>query len=86
MQRICFAENLQLPVYGGLNVLATVQDVIDIVRNHLPHADIRGADDAVSYLSIKNVDSSRLEHAIDYRIPSLERRVLEHINEARAER
>lgn len=86
MVRLGFAENLALPVYAGLNQLATVQDAVDIVRRHIPDADIRFADDAVSYQTIKTVDCSRLEQAIDYRLPSLERRVLDHINEARAER
>ena len=86
MVRLCFAENLKLPVYAGLSTPATVQDAVDIVRRHIPDADIRFAEDAVSYLTIKKVDGTRLEHAIDYRAPSFERRVLDQINEARAER
>ncbi len=85
MVRTCFAENLQLPVYSGLNHLATVQDAVDIVHRYIPGADIRFAPDAVSYQTIKKVDCSRLEHAIEYRLPSFERRVLDHMNEARAE-
>lgn len=86
MVRTCFAENLQLPVYAGLNHRATVQDAVDIVHRYIPGADIRFAPDAVSYQTIKNVDCSRLERAIDYRMPSFERRVLDQMNEARAER
>jgi hypothetical protein len=70
----------------GPNVPATVQDAVDALRRYIPDADIRFADDAVSYLTVKKVDGSRLEHAIDYRLPPFERRVLDHINEARAER
>lgn len=86
MVRLAFAENLKLPVYAGLNVPATVQDAVDIVRRYVPDADIRFADDAVSYLTVKKMDGTRLERAIDYRIPTFERRVLDQINEARAER
>ena len=63
-----------------------MQDAVDIVRRHIPDADIRFAEDAVSYLTIKKVNGTRLEQAIDYRVPSFERRVLDQINEARAER
>jgi nucleoside-diphosphate-sugar epimerase len=86
MARLCVAENLTLPVYAGLNVLATVQAAADIVRRYIPDADIRFAPDAVTYLTVKKMDGTRLERAIDYRLPPLERRVLDHINEARAER
>jgi UDP-glucose 4-epimerase len=86
MVRLCFAESLALPVYAGLNTPATVGDAVAILRRHIPDADIRFADDAVSYLTVKKMDGTRLERAIDYRIPSFERRVLDQINEARAER
>jgi nucleoside-diphosphate-sugar epimerase len=86
MARLCFAENLTLPVYAGLNLPATVQAATDIVRRYIPDADIRFAPDAVTYLTVKKMDGTRLERAIDYRLPLLERRVLDHINEARAER
>jgi len=86
MTRLCFAGNLQLPVYTGPNALATVQDAVEIVRKFLPDADISFAPDAASYQTIEKVDGRRLEQAIDYRLPSFESRVREHINEARAER
>lgn len=86
MVRICFAENLERPVYAGLSTPATVQDAADIVRRYIPAADIRFADDAVSYRTVKKMDGTRLERAIGYRLPALERRILDHINEARAER
>jgi nucleoside-diphosphate-sugar epimerase len=86
MVRICFAENLELPVYAGLNTPATLQDAADIVRRCIPGADIRFADGAVSYLTVKKMDGSRLERAIGYSAPPLAQRVLDHINEARAER
>jgi nucleoside-diphosphate-sugar epimerase len=85
MVRTCFAENLDRPVYAGLNHLATVQDAVDIVHKYIPGADIRFADDAVSYQTIKKVDCARLEQAIGYRLPTFERRVLDQMNEARAE-
>lgn len=86
MVRVCFADNLQLPVYAGLNTPATIGETAEVIRRYLPDADIRFADNAVSYPSITNVDASRLEQAIDYRLPPFEQSILEHINEARAER
>ena len=86
MVRTCFAQNLQLPVYSGLNNQACVRDAIDAVRHYLPQADISIADHALSYPTIKRVDCSRLEQAIDYKLPPYAQSVLEHINEARAER
>lgn len=86
MVRLCFAEDLELPVYAGLNTPATLQDAADIVRRHVPGADIRFADDAATYLTVKKMDGGRLERAIGYRAPPFARRVLDHINEARAER
>jgi nucleoside-diphosphate-sugar epimerase len=86
MVRICFAQDLQLPVYSGLNKPASVRDAVDAVRRYLPDADIRFADDALSYPTIKHVDCSRLEQAIDYKLPLYEKSVLDYINEARAER
>ena len=86
MVRTCFAQDLQLPVYSGLNNQASVRDAVDAVRRYLPDADIRFADDALSYPTIEQVDCSRLEQAIDYKLPPYEQSVLDHINEARAER
>lgn len=86
MTRLAFAERLTLPVYTGLNVSATVRDAADAVHKYLPEADIRFAKHAVSYPTIQKVDGRVLEQAIDYRLPSFESRVLDHMNEARAER
>ena len=86
MVRTCFAQDLQLPVYSGLNNRASVRDAIDAVRRYLPDAVIRFADNALSYPTIEQVDCSRLEQAIDYKLPSYRQSVLDHINEARAER
>ena len=86
MVRLCFAENLALPVYVGPNTMATVQDAADIVRRLIPGADIRFAEDAVSYPTIKKVNGARFEAAVGYKPPSFEQRVRDHINEARAER
>jgi nucleoside-diphosphate-sugar epimerase len=86
MARLVFAEGLSLPVYAGLNAQATVGDAVGIVRKYLPDADIAFAPDAVTYETILKVDGRKLEQAIDYRLPSFEQRVLDHMNEARAER
>jgi UDP-glucose 4-epimerase len=86
MTRLALADGLELPVYTGPNWPATVQDAADIVRKYIPDADIRFDRHAVTYPTIKKVDGSVLERAIDYRLPSFEQRVLDHMNEARAER
>lgn len=86
MARLCFAETLDRPVYVGCNVAASVQDVVDIVRRHVPDAEISFAPGASPYSVIKKLDSSRFEKAVDFHPPPLETRVLDQMNEARRER
>ena len=86
MVRLLFAENLDRPVYSGLSQTITVGQAFDIARRYLPDADIRYTDDAVTYQGVKKMNGSRLEKAIDYPMPPLEGRILDHINETRAER
>jgi len=86
MVRLCFSDGLDRPVYVGGNIQASVQDVVDIVRRHVPDAEIAFELDAKPYSVIKNLDCRRFEAAVDYRLPPLERRVLDQMNEARRER
>jgi len=84
--RLCFANSLDRAVYVGGNVPATVQAVVDIVRRHAPAAEIRFTSGTHPYSVIRNMNSSRIETAIDYRLPPLEARILDHMNAARRER
>lgn len=86
MVRLCFAESLDLPVYVGGNVRASVRDVVAIVKEHVPDARIDFEPDAVPYTVIQNMDCSRIEQAIGYHLPPLRQRILEQMNEARQER
>ena len=86
MVRLCFTEGLDRPVYVGGNIPASVRDVADIVRRHLPDAVIGFAPGAKPYSVIKNLDCRRFEKAVDFRLPPLERRILDQMNEARRER
>jgi nucleoside-diphosphate-sugar epimerase len=86
MVRLCFAETLELPVYVGGNVKASVRDVVDIVKEYASSAEIDFEPGAVPYTVIQNMDCSRIEHAIGYSLPPLRQRILEQMNEARQER
>ena len=86
MARLCFAENLDLPVYVGGNIQASVREVADIVRRHVPDADIAFEPGVKPYSVIKNLDCRRFEKAVDFRLPPLEHRILDQMNEARRER
>lgn len=86
MVGVCFAESLDLPVYVAGNVKTTVREVVDIVTEYAPAADIGFEPDAVPYTVIQNLDCSRIEQAIGYRLPPLRQRILEQMNEARQER
>jgi len=86
MVRVCFAEKLDLPVYVAGNVKTTVREVVDIVKEYAPDAEIGYESGAVPYTVIQNLDCRRIEQAIDYRLPPLRQRILEQMNEARQER
>jgi nucleoside-diphosphate-sugar epimerase len=84
--RLSFADGLDRPVYVGGNIPASVQDIVAIVGGHMPKADIRFEEGLAHYPVIKTMDCRRIERAIDYRLPPLETRVLDQMNEARRER
>ena len=84
--RVCFADNLDLPVYVGSNIPASMTEIVDIVRRYAPDCDISVEKGAVPYPVIKRMDASRIEKALGYKLPSLESRILDQMNEARRER
>ena len=81
--RIAFAETLRHPTYISGGHLATIGDLADIVRSLIPDAKITTGDESMAH--IYSVDSSRMLADVGYELPPLRTRVLEHINEARAE-
>lgn len=84
--RLCFTEDLDRPIYVGGNIYTSIGNIIDIVRSYMPDCDIRFEKDAVPYPVIQKLDCRRIEKAIDYKLPPLEARILDQMNEARRER
>lgn len=84
--RLCFATSLDRSVYVGGNVPVSVQRVVDLVKRYAPAAEIRFTPGTHPYSVIRNMDSSRIEAAINYSLPPLEARIRDHMNEARRER
>ena len=81
--RAAFAENLNHRLYISGGSLCTIKDMADIVRNIIPGAQINTGDQLVPH--VYNVDNSRMLADIGYEISPLRQRILEHINDARAE-
>lgn len=84
--RLCFADTLERPVYVGGNIAASVREVVDIVKHYAPAAEIEFTAGTHPYSVIRNMDCSRIEKAIDYRLPSLDTRIRDQMNQARRER
>ena len=81
--RAALAENLNHPVYISGGNLATIKDMADTVRSFIPDAQITTGDQSVPHVYL--VDNSRMLADIGYEIAPLQTRVLDHINDARAE-
>ena len=81
--RASLAENLNHRVYISGGSLCTIKDMADIVRSIIPGAQITTGDQLVPH--VYNVDNSRMLADIGYEIAPLRQRILEHINDARAE-
>jgi len=84
--RLCFAKSLDRSVYVGGNVGVSVRDVVEIVKRYVPAADIGFTPGTHPYPVIRNMDCRRIEAAIDYRLPPIESRIREQMNQARGER
>ena len=81
--RVALADNLSHHTYISGGELATIADVADIVRSYIPDASIRTGDRPVPHVYL--VDNSRMMADLGYELPPLRMRVLDHINDARAE-
>jgi nucleoside-diphosphate-sugar epimerase len=81
--RAALAETLEHRIYISGGSLATIKDMADTVRSFIPDAEITTGEQAVPHVYL--VDNSRMLADIGYEIAPLRRRVLDHINDARAE-
>ena len=81
--RAVLAGQLNHRVYISGGNLATIKDMADTVRSIIPDAQITTGDQKVPHVYL--VDNSRMLADIGYEIVPLRRRVLDHINDARAE-
>ena len=81
--RAVLSDRLNHRVYISGGHLATIADMADLVRGFIPDAQIATGDQAVPH--IYRVDNSRMLADIGYELAPLRVRVLEHINDARAE-
>ncbi len=81
--RVALSEGLNHRLYISGGSLATIGDVADIVRGIIPDADITTGDQPVPHVYL--VDNSRMLADVGYELAPLQVRVLEHINDARAE-
>ena len=81
--RAALAGTLNHRTYISGGSLATIKDMADTVRSFIPDAEITTGEQAVPHVYL--VDNSRMLADIGYEIAPLRRRVLDHINDARAE-
>jgi nucleoside-diphosphate-sugar epimerase len=81
--RATLADKLNHPIYISGGSMCTIKDMADIVRDIIPDAQISTGDQQVPH--VYNVDNSRMLADIGYEIAPLRQRILDHINDARAE-
>ena len=81
--QVSLGNNLQHPIYISGGHLATIQDISNIVKEYVPEAQITTGDRPVPHVYL--VDNSRMLSDIGYEMAPLRVRVLEHMNDARAE-
>ena len=81
--QVSLSNNLQYPIYISGGHLATIQDIANIVKEYMPEAQITTGDRPVPHVYL--VDNSRMLSDIGYEMAPLRVRVLEHMNDARAE-
>ena len=81
--RAALSGQLNHRIYISGGHLATIKDMADQVRSFIPDAQITTGDQAVPHIYM--VDNSRMLADIGYEMAPLSVRILEHINDARAE-
>ena len=79
--RIALADELSHPVYISGGHLATVGEMVAMVKEIVPEARITTGERSVPHVYL--VDNSRMLADVGYEIAPLRTRLLEHINDAR---
>ena len=77
------SESLRHQIYISGGELATIGEVAELVRSYIPDASISTGSRPVPHVYL--VDNTRMMADLGYELPPLRRRVLDHINDARAE-
>ena len=81
--RVALSGQLNHRVYISGGHMTTIRGMADLVLEHLPDARINMGDQIVPHIYL--VDNSRMLADIGYELAPLSVRILEHINDARAE-
>jgi UDP-glucose 4-epimerase len=81
--RLCFAPALARPVYLCSVAAVPIDEIAQMVRHLVPGAQITFDEPGEQVTLPYRIDSRRLEADIDYRLPPIEARLRDHINEAR---
>ena len=81
--RVALSSELNHRVYISGGHMATIRDMANLVLGYIPDARITMGDQSVPHIYM--VDNSRMLADIGYELAPLSVRVLEHINDARAE-
>ena len=81
--RASLSDNLKSPTYISGGHLATIGEMVELVKGFIPDAQITTGTGSVPHIYL--VDNSRMLRDIGYEMPPLRARVLDHINAARRE-
>lgn len=81
--RLCLAERLSRPVYFCSAVAVPMEQIAGLVARLLPGTQISFSPEAAKVTLPYRIDAGRLEADIAYRLPPLEERLRDHINEVR---
>ena len=81
--RVALSSELNHRVYISGGHMATIRDMANLMLGYIPDARITMGDQSVPHIYM--VDNSRMLADIGYELAPLSVRVLEHINDARAE-
>ncbi|MHB8990368.1 MAG: NAD-dependent epimerase/dehydratase family protein [Chloroflexota bacterium] len=84
--RLCLAERLNHHVYFSGGETASVGDLVNVVREYIPEADISFSEKPqyLAHQYIYRVDATRLREDVGLVARPLREGVLDHINEVRA--
>ncbi|MBH62676.1 MAG: hypothetical protein CL569_09560 [Alphaproteobacteria bacterium] len=81
--RLCIADALERDAYVSGGTTASLEEIAELVRTHLPDAEITFPDGVDLYPNLQKSDGSRLARDIKYQFPDIETRIVDTINEAR---